>query len=299
MKVIKYLLIAAVSLIIVGLIIFLVVFGLNNCEFSKISTQKFEEKTFDITEEFTNLSVQTYTDSIEFVPSTDGMKVVAHESEKVKHTVSVENGELVITTQDNRNWIDKIGIFIGQKLTFYIPAKEYSRLKIESNTGSVVIPRDFTFESVNIKGNTGSIESSAKITKDITVKENTGSISISNVSASGDVEFVTNTGSIRIKDLTAKNCTIENNTGSVNLTNVIANQKLSVETSTGGINFDGCDGSEIYAKASTGSIRGTLLSEKIFIAKSSTGTVDVPHSTTGGRCEITTSTGSISIKIKE
>jgi hypothetical protein len=42
---------------------------------------------------------------------------------------------------------------------------------------------------------------------------------------------------------------------------------------------------------------GTLLSSKVFIIKTDTGDVDVPKSTVGGRCEITTSTGDVEISI--
>ena len=49
---------------------------------------------------------------------------------------------------------------------------------------------------------------------------------------------------------------------------------------------------------STGDVNGTLLSEKIFITDTSTGRVSVPKTTSGGKCEITTSTGDINIGIK-
>jgi hypothetical protein len=42
---------------------------------------------------------------------------------------------------------------------------------------------------------------------------------------------------------------------------------------------------------------GNFLTEKQFAAKSSTGDVEVPESVTGGRCELTTATGNISITI--
>jgi hypothetical protein len=40
-----------------------------------------------------------------------------------------------------------------------------------------------------------------------------------------------------------------------------------------------------------------LLSEKVFITKSDTGRIDVPETVTGGKCKITTDTGSIRIYI--
>jgi hypothetical protein len=51
-------------------------------------------------------------------------------------------------------------------------------------------------------------------------------------------------------------------------------------------------------KANTGDIRGSLLSEKIFITKTTTGSVRVPSTASGGTCELITGTGDITVTIK-
>jgi DUF4097 and DUF4098 domain-containing protein YvlB len=61
------------------------------------------------------------------------------------------------------------------------------------------------------------------------------------------------------------------------------------------VNFNACDATEIFVKTSTGNVAGSLLSSKVFIANTSTGSIDVPKTTSGGRCEIITSTGNIKI----
>ena len=47
----------------------------------------------------------------------------------------------------------------------------------------------------------------------------------------------------------------------------------------------------------TGNVKGSLLSEKVFIVSTDTGKKQVPNTITGGRCEITTDTGDIIISI--
>ena len=42
-----------------------------------------------------------------------------------------------------------------------------------------------------------------------------------------------------------------------------------------------------------------FLTEKIFIAKTDTGEIKVPETTSGGKCKITTDTGDIKIEIKK
>ena len=80
--------------------------------------------------------------------------------------------------------------------------------------------------------------------------------------------------------------------------NILANDKIDIRRSTGSVKLVDSDANSLYIKTSTGSVNLTLLSEKVFYATSSTGSVSVPKSTTGGLCEIHTSTGSIKAVVK-
>ena len=62
--------------------------------------------------------------------------------------------------------------------------------------------------------------------------------------------------------------------------------------------FNHCDAETICVNTDTGSVTGTLLTDKVFIIETDTGSVNVPKSITGGRCEITTDTGNIRITIE-
>ena len=68
---------------------------------------------------------------------------------------------------------------------------------------------------------------------------------------------------------------------------------ISAERSTGNVNFENSDAAGICVKTSTGDVTGTLLTEKVFTAETSAGSISVPDTKTGGKCEITTSTGNI------
>ena len=97
--------------------------------------------------------------------------------------------------------------------------------------------------------------------------------------------------------VTCKTLTSTGSTGKIALKNVIATDNFYVERSTGDVRLENCDAGEIRIKTSTGDVTGTLRSEKVFLAKTSTGKVRVPDTITGGRCEITTSTGDIDIQL--
>ena len=73
---------------------------------------------------------------------------------------------------------------------------------------------------------------------------------------------------------------------------------FSIERSTGDVRFTDCDAAEICVKTDTGDVTGSLLSDKVFITNTDTGSVNVPETISGGKCEIITDTGDIKITIK-
>ena len=240
-KITKIWITAGALLTALGLIMFAAAMTAYGWNFKRLSTVKYESRTYAVNEEFKDITVRTKTADIIFIPSEDsGSKVVCAENEKMKYTVTVSGGILTIDEADSGKWYDYIGIdFEAPEIAVYIPKGEYGALSVESDTGNIEIPQDFKFESIDI----------SEITGDVT-------------NGASSSEF------IRIK------------------------------TGTGNVKLDGCDSAEIFVKTNTGNVTGSLLSDKAFSAKSGTGTVDVPKTASGGKCEITTSTGDIKITVE-
>jgi hypothetical protein len=46
-------------------------------------------------------------------------------------------------------------------------------------------------------------------------------------------------------------------------------------------------------------VTGSLLTDKVFIAQTSTGKINVPETTAGGQCRVSTDTGDILLTIAE
>ena len=122
-------------------------------------------------------------------------------------------------------------------------------------------------------------------------------MNISDVNISGDIHTKLTTGACYVKNARCVGLSSEGDTGSVTLEGVIASGKISLQRSTGDINFASSDGAEIFAKTTTGSVKGSILSDKVFLYQTSTGDVDIPKTTSGGKCELITSTGDIKITI--
>lgn len=72
---------------------------------------------------------------------------------------------------------------------------------------------------------------------------------------------------------------------------------IRIATDTGHIRVEGVSAGELALSVSTGDVNGSLLSEKVFLAQSDTGRIEVPETTTGGVCKIVTDTGSIRITV--
>ena len=316
----KIWLVIATALVVVGCVIFGGVMTMLQWDFTKLSTVKYETNDYEIDENYKNISIVTDTADIVFMPSQNSKSsIVCREQKNVKHSVTVKDDTLVIAVVDTRKWYEYIGINIGTpKITVYLPNAEYEKLFIKESTGNVEIPNNFRFESMDISTSTGDVKNDASASESIKIKTGTGNIRVENISAEaldlsvstgeitvcdvtcqGDVKIHVSTGKTKLTDVACKNLTSSGNTGDISLKNVIATETFSLERSTGDVKFDGCDAAEISVKTDTGDVTGTLLSEKVFLAETDTGRVEVPKTATGGRCEITTDTGDIRIKIQK
>ena len=292
----KVWLIIAAFLVLLGCILFAGVMETLGWDFRKLSTTQYETNTYEIREGFNSISMNTDTADIVFALSDNGTcKVECHEEEKAKHSVKVEEGVLNIKLIDERAGYFRINIG-SPKITVYLPETEYASLFIDESTGDIVIPKEFRFNHVDLSLSTGFVHFNASASARITIKVSTGEIRMENLSA-GALDLSVSTGKTYLTDLACNNLTSSGDTGDLYMENVIVAETLSIRRSTGDIKFDQCDAAEIFAETDTGDVRGNLRSNKVFMIETDTGNVDVPKTVDGGKCEITTDTGDIKIKI--
>lgn len=265
------------------------------------NAQKYETVTHEIGSTFDQIAVDTDITDVTIATANEKQcRVECSEPEKMKHTAEVENGTLVIRSSDSRQWYEHLFSFASHspKVVIYLPQSAYASLQIDTHTGDVTIPSGFTFDTLTVNNNTGDVECSASVTKTLTVKEDTGDISLSCPNA-GELDITASTGDIDVTSAKVKGTvSVKSSTGDITLTDTVAEKKFQIESSTGDVGFKGCDAADIKVKTSTGDVTGTLLSDKIFVTDTSTGDVKVPQMSSGGRCDISTSTGDILIQIK-
>ena len=314
----KISLIAGASLFIIGTIIFTGVMSVMNWDFLRLSTTKYEVNSYEINDEFTNVSVNTSTADITFVLSEDGKtKIVCEEEANEKHNVYVSDGSLKIELSDQRKWYQHIGInFKSPKITVYLGKSEFDSLNVKASTGDIKIPVDFKFSSIDIKLSTGNVENYASAlydvkivtstgaiktgnmsAKNLSLNASTGKITVNNVKAEENVSVNATTGKVTLSNVTCKNFASKGSTGKLVLSGVVAEGEFDIKRSTGDVNMEKCDAGEITVTTDTGNVSGSLNSEKVFITKTDTGSINVPETVSGGKCRISTDTGDIKIDV--
>ena len=313
----KIWLLSAAALLLVGALIFAGVMTALKWNFGGLMLDKYENEEYTLEGALADISVTADTAVIQIVPATDGkVTVKTHEHKRAKHTVTLKDGKLTVAQSDQRKWYEHIFDFGKPTVTVALPAGAYGALTVDSRTGDILVSGELSFASAEIKLTTGDVEYYASTSGEVNIQTNTGDIEVKGARVgalslsvtTGDVELSSldltgalsvkvSTGDTDMESVTAKSLASTGSTGDMSLQGVTVAERMEIERSTGDVRFEGCDAGEILVRTDTGSVTGSLLSEKVFIARTDTGRVDVPRTVTGGRCEITTDTGDIILSI--
>ena len=310
-------LIVAGALVLSGAGLFAGAMTASGWDFSVLNTYEVVNNTYDVDEPFTNISIDTDKVDIRFAKSSDGKcRVATRDTSNHIYSVAVEDGTLHIQMYFKGLFEIGIGVY-ESSVTVYLPEDAYGTLTIKEDTGDIEIPENFSFESMDVALDTGDVTSRADTTGTcrittttgdvkvqgasvghLALRTTSGDITVSDVVCAGNLSANVRTGDTCLTNLTCTDLTSTGTTGELKLTNVIASGKLDITRDTGDVTFEGADAESIKVHTTTGDVKGTLLSDKIFRYKTSTGRVELPQTTTGGVCDINTDTGDIIIWIK-
>ena len=271
---------AGLLLVLLGGAIFFGALVAANFDFREFSTSEYEDRCYEITEEFVSVSILATTADI-FVLPTDGtvVRVECHELQNVTHTVSVREGVLTVEEKDMRTWSEQIGITFGsQSVTIYLPEGLWRGLSVRAATSDVAVS-GLSFDTIDVTLNTGDLDM-----KDVT--------------CTGTVTLQATTGDVELENLTCAELVSNADTGDLTMEHVLVSGKMFIERSTGDVEFEGCDAAEICIQTSTGDVEGSLSRAKTFVIETRSGEKQIPEGTSGGPCKITTVTGDIEVEIR-
>lgn len=303
-----------------GIILCIAAASIAGFDRNRMSTASFVTKTQSVDWEFSSIVVEAEEADVRLLPAEDGeCRVVCLESENgsITYTVSVSGGVLTVRMNDSRRWYEYTDFFIGNtSVDLYLPESSYDNLTVSTTGGSIHVPDAFSFDNVQVESSSGSVRFSAGAGETLTLRTAGGNITVSgtspksmsvcsnsgNINMEGvDIEgaFIgeTDSGSLSLTDVTSGTLTVKTDSGEIILNDVVVSETLCARSQSGNVKMNRCDGGDLNIRTSGGNVSGTLLSDKVFITDTSSGRVNVPHTATGGVCEIKTNSGNIDISI--
>ena len=251
----------AIGLVIIGSFMASFAVAAAGGDFSKImKTEEYEEKVFDITEDFEDIKVDLLSHDIKVLPSQDGdTHFICHEFKNNKYTVDVRGTELVITEKESFDWKDHIMVnYPHTDEILYLPKDSYRDFEAELGSGDIDIQDKFSFAEVNI--NIGS-----------------GDVTLGNIFAIEKLHLKTGSGSI---DLTSCDAA-----------------SMDIKSGSGDISFTSCEAMSIVITTGSGDVEGSFRTAKSFDVHSGSGDVRVPQDGNGGNCKVRCGSGDIEITI--
>lgn len=274
--------------------------GLNFLHWS--DHNKYEEKTYYVSEDFEKVEITSVDADISIIP-VDGAeaRVECLSSERVTYSVEVENNILKIERHDDTKWWENIGFFINVPsftVKVYLPVKCYAALSVVSVSGDISIEAGSTFIDVKLKTVSGDIASNAVITDGFNVSTTSGGLRASNITGAS-VSFQTTSGDAEMSDVAAESINISSVSGDVDFASVLATESFKIKTTSGDVYFGGCDADDISVKTVSGDVEGILWTDKSFDVHTVSGDIRVPGSVSSApMCEISTTSGDVSIKVR-
>ncbi len=286
-------------------------------DFNQLNTITYTQKTYNIEEDFTKISIDGAECDIRLIPSDDDRTTIqCSESDKIYHNVKVENDTLKIIRIDSRKWFEHFGIYWAKmEISVHLPKDEYDELYAKTLSGNIDIPENFKFAEANVVSTSGDVNFSAEAANKIEIQSVSGDIHATNISAdelkiqatSGDIELLnakiqknitlkTVSGEIEAEKITCHELTANSTSGTADFEDLIAENEIKITTVSGGIYLENSDGETLKLKSTSGNIYGKLRSGKNFYTDTVSGSVNVPRSD-GGHCDISTISGNIHMEI--
>ena len=278
-----------------SIITILIIIGL--CSSMVLRSTKFKEN-YHINDSFDNIEIIGSDFDINIYPKvTDdsGSRINCVENNKMKFDINVVDNTLIIKLQDERNFLERFFDFYDLEINLRLEFQVYNDLIIENGTGDIFVSEYLSFNDIKIISSTGDLRLKANEINNLNIKTSTGDIEINNTIIKNNVIIESSTGEITLKNVNCDKLDIKTSTGYTKLINVLVSKDFTMIGSTSDLYLYRFDANNINITLTTGDINGIILTNKIFMIKSSSGEIFVPDTTTGGICKIKTSTGNVII----
>ena len=264
-------------------------------------------------------------------------RVECMENEEQTHRVEVRGGTLYVERQVHQQIGVTFSFGFSERdyIHIYLPESDYEKLILETTSGDADCPADFSFGAANLSATSGDISFRSGVEGALAVSANSGEVEIEGVSpaslsvsaTSGNIRVVgvdagslslsatsgditlenatlsgegrlkTTSGDQRLEKVSCASLTAESSSGTKRFTDVLASGELRSDSTSGDLTLQRCDADSLYLHATSGEVRGSLRTEKVFFTDTSSGSMKVPQSMSGGKCEVHTTSGDIQLTV--
>lgn len=255
-------------------------------------------------EDLKKIYVDTSNGDIHFKKSAGDQVIVGYyDYEKMKHTVTEENGVLQIIA-DDKEWYDYIidlGVWISDPITVYVPESFDGEILADTSNGDMIL-EDLSLDlGIDCNTSNGKYELSNITAKSITLKTSNGQVHLENIKTKGDVQAKTSNGEMNAHTVDAKSFDFHTSNGKVALNDVTAPELLTIKSSNGTLEVFDIVSDNILLDTSVGDITGTISGKmgdyQIFCDDD--GNLPKEKTTGSKKLEVDTSVGKIDIQFTE
>ena len=247
-------------------------------DLTKLDTATYIERNEIVNEPFTEVVIDCDAADVTVLPSPDGVcRVESKVNQDFDYSMTVEDGKLRICYEAGV-WYRHLHVHLVKTyITVYLPEKQYKGLKIDLISGDVVV-KDLQIEKSEIE----------TISGDVKVNDWNGDL----------LDIETTSGDVELKNCSTDTLSVETVSGDIEIEDLVAKGAITLDCTSGDIEFSRMDGADLRIETVSGDVEGSLLSNKHFIAKSTSGDIDIPDSdSSAGKCIAKTTSGDIEIKI--
>ena len=292
--------IIAIVFIVCGFAISFTAFAVMGFDYKKFETIKYEMEEMKPEGDFSKITVNSGVD-VKFVLSQDGSTRVSYPVyKKATQDIRVENGTLkVLVEKEDWHWTN---IFVPHisisdpKVTIYLPKDTYESLMVETFSGDVVIPADFTFGDMTVKASSGDVSCKAQVTGTQNIKTTSGNIVDENTKSKA-ISLIATSGDVRLE---AANVTetleVKTFSGDIVLKNIKGGAKFTAEHTSGNLYVEDAEFDDATMEGSSGNTTLKNMSVAALAAKASSGDLWLGKVQATGTVTLKTSSGDITVK---
>lgn len=155
---------------------------------------------------------------------------------------------------------------------------EYKQLNLDSVSGSITVPEDFSFSQAQVSTTSGKLQFYASVS---------GNLSLESVS-----------GTMEVSNVTPQSLSLSSTSGPIHASQVAVMETWDINSVSGQVTLTDCDASSLVISTVSGGVKASLRSGKTFSTQTVSGDVQVPSDSSGGTCNISTVSGDITCTIQ-